>query len=90
LGLLAALGLRYPLRMLPLMLFEIAWKVIWLTRIALPLWLEHRIDDATKENLFAVGMVVVLPFIVPWDYVWRHYVLQAGDPWWKRRPGQEV
>ena len=90
LGLVAVLGLRYPLRMLPLMLFEITWKVVWLVRIALPLWFGHRMDDATRENLFAVGMVVVLPFIVPWDYVWRQYVLQAGDPWWKRRPEQEV
>ncbi len=90
LGLLCVLGLRYPLRMLPLLLFEMTWKTIWLVRIALPLWLGHRVDDAFAENLFAVGMVVILPFIVPWDYVWRHYGLQAGDPWWKSRPKQEV
>ena len=89
LGLLCVLGLRYPLRMLPL-LFEITWKVIWLTRIALPLWLDHRADDAFMENLFAVGMVVIVPFFIPWDYVWRQYVQQPGDPWWTRKAKRSV
>jgi hypothetical protein len=26
-------------------------------------------------------MVVVFPFIVPWDFVVRNYITKAGDPW---------
>ncbi len=47
LALLCILGLRYPVKMLPLLLFETAWKTAWLLGFALPLWLAHRIDPDT-------------------------------------------
>ncbi|UAK25546.1 hypothetical protein [Sphingomonas nostoxanthinifaciens] len=86
LGLLSILGLRYPLKMLPLLFFEMTWKLIWLVRIAVPLWTAHRIDDAVASTLVAVLMVVVFPFIIPWGYVGRTYFAASGDPW-RSRPG---
>ena len=38
LSLLWFLGLRYPLQMLPVLLFELAWKLIWMIVVVLPLW----------------------------------------------------
>lgn len=35
-SLLALLGLRYPVRLLPILLFECAWKLIWLSVVAAP------------------------------------------------------
>ena len=46
---LALLGLRYPVQMLPILLFEAAWKVFWLTAVALPLWLNHQMDRAAAS-----------------------------------------
>jgi hypothetical protein len=81
LGLTAALGLRYPLKMLPILLFELAWKAIYLIAFALPLWSAHQISDATAEDIKAVLMVVIFIPLIPWHYVFAHYVLKHGDRW---------
>jgi hypothetical protein len=81
LGLVALLGLRYPLQMLPLLFFEISWKMIWLLRVALPLWSAHQLDAATMETVKACLMVVIFPIVIPWSYVVRNYVTKSGDPW---------
>ena len=38
LSLLWFLGVRYPLKMLPVLLFELGWKLIWTATVVLPLW----------------------------------------------------
>ena len=80
-SILAAIGLRYPLRMLPLLFFEMAWKSIWLAIVALPLWSAGRMDAGTAATAFACLMAVVFPFVIPWRYVWASYVVQPGDRW---------
>ena len=81
LGATAALGLRYPVQMLPLLLFELLWKAIYLVAFALPLWSAHQITDATAENIKGVLMVVIFIPLIPWRYVYAHYVLRKGDRW---------
>ena len=81
LGALAVLGLRYPLRMLPLLLFEVAWKSIWLIVVALPLWPAHKMDAETWETARACLMVVIFPVVIPWPYVLATYVMARGDRW---------
>lgn len=64
---LAVLGIRYPLKMLPLLLFELTWKSIWLMAIALPLWHAHQIDPQKRESIFACGKgLVIMPIVIPW------------------------
>jgi hypothetical protein len=81
LGATAALGLRYPVQMLPVLLFELTWKAIYLIAFALPLWSAHKINAATAEDIKAVLMVVVFIPLIPWRYVFAHYVLKHGDRW---------
>jgi hypothetical protein len=82
LALLSVLGLRYPLKMLPLLLFELLWKVIWVVAFALRMWLAGGLDDYASETLFACLMgVVLVPIVMPWGYVFRHYFKDPGDPW---------
>lgn len=85
LALMCLLGLRYPLQMLPLLLFELLWKSLWVVASALPMWLGPGLDEYAAETLFAcfVGMVLV-PIAVPWGHVVEHYVLAPGEPWSRR------
>ena len=79
---LAALGIRYPLRMLPLLLFELVWKSIWLIAFALPLWRAHQIDPETWETVEnCLWGIVITPIAIPWPYVWANYVKKPGDRW---------
>lgn len=81
-SLLAVLGIRYPLKMLPLLLFELVWKSIWVLAIGLPLWSANQLDAATRETWNACLMGLVLfPLVIPWGYVLTHYVRQPGDGW---------
>lgn len=68
----AALGLRYPLKMLPILLWEMVWKTTWLAVVALPRWLSGRMDAATTANTFASMFVVLVVLTVPWRYVFDH------------------
>ncbi len=81
LSLLALWGVRYPLRMLPVLLFESAWKLIWLTVVALPMWTGDEMDAATLEVVFSCLLVVVVLAVVPWRYVIAQYVTERGDRW---------
>jgi hypothetical protein len=76
------LGLRYPVKMLPLLLFEVTWKLIYLAAFALPLWLADDISEATAGNISAVfwGVLIVIPMI-PWRYVVAQYAHARGDRW---------
>ena len=81
LGLVAALGLRYPAQMLPILLFEFTWKIIYLAAFAVPLWREHQITPAVADDIKSVLFVVIFIPLVPWLFVFRRYALTPGDRW---------
>ena len=73
---LSILGILNPIRMLPLFLFMLLYKGIWLCAVAFPLWSTGTLwgtptGDMAKDFL---GLPLAL-FIVPWGYVLRAYVL---------------
>lgn len=80
LALMSLIGVRYPLQMLPLMIYEIAWKTVWLLAIALRAWLADK-WTADIESLFqdCIGIIIAY-FIVPWRYVWSRYFRQPMEP----------
>lgn len=82
LAVMSALGVRYPLKMLPLLLFELLWKLLWVVGSALPVALGPGLDAYGSETFFACLMgVVLVPLVVPWGYVRAQYFVAAGEPW---------
>lgn len=73
-SLLALWGLFQPVRMIPVLLFELVWKSIWLLVVALPHWQAGTMDAGISETAFACLMGVVFIIAIPWPYVWSHYV----------------
>lgn len=86
LTLLCLIGVRYPLKMLPLLFWEMAWKTIWLIVIALPAWQAGAMDAELTENVFACGLVVLVYAAIPWNYVFRNFVSAPGNQWRSERP----
>jgi hypothetical protein len=82
-SILAALGIRYPLRMLPVLLFELAWKAIWLLAVALPSWSAHRMTAGTTEMTAECLIAAVLLVLLPWRYLFDNYLSHPTDPWWR-------
>ena len=80
-SILALLGLRYPVKMLPILLFESLWKLTWLAVVALPQLIGNRMDAATTEEFTSILFVVVILAVIPWGYVVRQYLAAPGDRW---------
>jgi hypothetical protein len=79
--LLSVLGLRYPLKMLPLLFWEMTWKATWLLSVALPAWQSGKMDADISDTAFACSISVIFLLVVPWPYVLAHFVRQPGDRW---------
>ncbi len=93
-ALLAVLGIRYPLKMLPLLFFEFVWKAIWILVFGLPLLLSGGLDPnisfgGTETLIACLVGVVLVPLVMPWGYVLKHYLKAPGDRWGKREATKE-
>lgn len=64
----------HPLKMLPIVLFEILYKSIWLVIVAYPLWKTNQLAGSPAEGLTNAFLWLPLPLLAtPWPYVLRTY-----------------
>jgi hypothetical protein len=80
-SLLCALGIRYPLQMLPVLLWELIWKSVWLGIVALPKFLAGTMDQDTTASAIEIMVVVLIPFVIPWGYFFANYFGKPAEPW---------
>jgi hypothetical protein len=72
---LAGLGIIHPLKMLPMILLEIFYKVLWLILVAYPLWSKGTLTGSPAEGITSGFLWVILPIIaVPWGYAFVTYI----------------
>ena len=74
---LAGMGIIRPVKMLPIVLLEIFYKVLWLILVAYPLWSKGALAGSAAEDITSQFLWVILPIVaVPWGYVFANYVYQ--------------
>ncbi|SEN42708.1 hypothetical protein SAMN04488505_110127 [Chitinophaga rupis] len=70
------IGVIRPLKMLPIILFEVIYKVTWLMVVAYPLWIKNELAGSSAEGMTNVFMWVILPIVaMPWGYFFKTYIL---------------
>ncbi len=74
--------LRHPLKMVPILMFEFVWKTLWLLAFGLPQWWSGVGSPSLNQDLFDIGAFsVVFGLLMPWGYVWRHYIKGPAERW---------
>lgn len=78
LSLLCIIGVRYPLKMLPVVFLQFTYKLIWVLAVALP-----RLSTGAPTWYMSPMLMGVLiePLVIPWPYVFETFVKQGGDRW---------
>jgi hypothetical protein len=70
------IGVLRPLKMLPIVLFEIVYKTAWLFIVAYPLWVKNELIGSAAEGMTRVFIWVVFPIVaMPWRYFFRTHLL---------------
>ncbi|MEQ1538040.1 MAG: hypothetical protein ABL928_03860 [Sphingorhabdus sp.] len=80
LALMSLWGFRLPMQMLPLMIYEIAWKTTWIILIAGRAWMADKWTPDIERLFYDCIGIIIAYFIVPWRYVWVRYVVQPMEP----------
>src|ERR1700693_3233493 len=84
---LAGLGIIRPVKMLPIVLLEIFYKVLWLILVAYPLWSKGTLAASPAADITSQFLWVILPIVaVPWGYVFANYFYKPKNSA-RSRPG---
>lgn len=74
----SALGLRYPVKMVPLLILQLVYKCIWLVAVALPQW--AAVGSTGLAQAMMIGVAVDL-VVIPWPHVLTRFLREPGDRW---------
>ena len=64
------LGLRHPLKLVPLLMLQLFYKLVWLVAVAWPLYAANQLTGApARLTMVFVAAVVVDLIVIPWPWV---------------------
>ena len=73
---LSIFGLIRPLKWLPIVIFMIFYKTLWVIAVAYPLWRAGTLVGSPAEEMAHIFVwAPLLSVIVPWVYVFKNYVM---------------
>lgn len=74
-GTLMGIGIRYPLKMLPLILLQLTYKSIWALTVYLPMKHAGTITP-NAESFFwvCVTAVIIVTLVIPWGYLFKAFI----------------
>jgi len=68
------IGVRFPIKMLPILLLQLLYKSAWILGTYLPAKASGVIDPSIQEFLWiCIGGVVLNLLIIPWGFVYREF-----------------
>lgn len=74
-SLLTILGIIHLLKMIPLLLLQFMYKLIWSIIVAYPIWSANQLPASHElTNIMVKGVFIDL-LIIPWPYVLRNFLL---------------
>jgi hypothetical protein len=64
--------------MLPVVMLEIFYKVLWLIIVAFPLWKSNQLVGSPAEAMTNAFLWILLPILaMPWRYFFKEHVLTS-------------
>ena len=74
-SLLNLLGVRFPLKMIPILLLQLLYKTAWIIGTYLPAKKNRLLDDNLESFLWVcIAGIVLNLLIIPWSYVYKYYL----------------
>ncbi len=72
---LMGLGIRFPIKMLPLLLLQLFYKATWALGVYLPMKEASKLTSEADSFLWICIIAVILDLLViPWPYVFKNYI----------------
>ena len=73
-ALLNLIGVRFPLKMIPILLLQFLYKTAWILGVYRPTWKAGLLTEGITEFFYiCVAGIVLNLLIIPWGYVYREF-----------------